>query len=715
MITYINKENAKDYQALFSKATKVLQDNQPDNLNIENWQDFQIGSLNEYFAYLETLVNLDSLTLEQKSMFVRLPLDEDVFEINADTRAISIPSTFARYGIGVQGDEMAEVVYFTIDRFFDSMDLAGNNIKIAIQWEAKNAEKQVITGFSRNFGKEIVNIKDKNGDNRSKIVFGWPISGELTQTTGTIKFAVRFYSVDSNNKFTYSFTTLPYEITVNATLDYDMFMPETNHGETILGRIRSSGIYDPDASDIPEDPTITTQLYAIGSNDKIIDLPGNNEGVQLAISAQPTTSGVISYRWNKYSYNESTSDYADSVSPLPNTDSVRKELIEVTSNIPIDDISYFYNANGELINLATTLEETNGYYLYDEEEGGFKKDNTDDYIAIYKEFSIATVHSVGKYAVLVAARSGANTAEKESETITIPGPLKPIVRYDEQANITDNIVHIIAENNEASLPVSAITGESIKSAEEVGSAPVVTLTYNWFKGSEQISEGENEDDFIYDINEEANVSTLTIQNLPSSGLDEIYHAAVTASRNNVTTTQTSIDYRVTYAPVKPVLKYREYNGDHFVYVEKDYLTETSALPINLRTRGGEFNKIAFAVEPPAQSDKLSYVWMKANIENDVDEDWTASGLVPKLQVDVDDALPDLFVNPNGSGDIPTDGVFNLTTLNELGAIVDDEEENGPVLQLNENTTSGYYYCIVINELNNNRVANVTPFFYVQEA
>ena len=25
---------------------------------------------------------------------------------------------------------------------------------------------------------------------------------------------------------------------------------------------------------------------------------------------------------------------------------------------------------------------------------------------------------------------------------------------------------------------------------------------------------------------------------------------------------------------------------------------------------------------------------------------------------------------------------------------------------------GYYYCIVVNELNNHRVANVTPFYYI---
>ena len=50
------------------------------------------------------------------SHFSVLPLDEDVFEIDANTRLIKVPSSFATNGISVQGDEVAEVIYFEINR-----------------------------------------------------------------------------------------------------------------------------------------------------------------------------------------------------------------------------------------------------------------------------------------------------------------------------------------------------------------------------------------------------------------------------------------------------------------------------------------------------------------------------------------------------------------------------------------------------------------------
>ena len=131
MVTYISAKNAEKYRILFDKANKAL-----------NLSDTDIiSSLNQYFANLQDLMKIkeDEDTIRS---FVRLPLDEDFFEIDANSRTIKIPSTtFGRYGVGVEGDEMAEVVYFTIDRFFDAMDLASPDLNIIIQWETKDANK----------------------------------------------------------------------------------------------------------------------------------------------------------------------------------------------------------------------------------------------------------------------------------------------------------------------------------------------------------------------------------------------------------------------------------------------------------------------------------------------------------------------------------------------------------------------------------------------
>jgi len=214
-----------------------------------------------------------------------------VFAIDANTRNISIPSSFARNGVGVQGDEMAEILYFTIDRYFDAVDLANSNILIAIQWEARNAQRETIAGISRNFGKDVESLP-------GKIIFGWPISSELTEANSTIKFAVRFYTITENENhektFTYSFATLPAEITINQTLNYDLTgtILELNHGIDILNRINSDGIHNANMP-IPGEPVITLEdittdnkMFALDNIGKrIIDLPTDNSGVDLAIAA----------------------------------------------------------------------------------------------------------------------------------------------------------------------------------------------------------------------------------------------------------------------------------------------------------------------------------------------------------------------------------------------------------------------------------------------
>ena len=119
MITFINESNSEKYHVLFDKASAALAKKEgvsQDQLPIE--------TLEQYFFHIKSLSELDK-------KYIVLPLDEEVFEINANTRQITVPPTFKKHGIGVQGDQVAEIVYFKIDRFFDAMDL--NNTEIYIQ------------------------------------------------------------------------------------------------------------------------------------------------------------------------------------------------------------------------------------------------------------------------------------------------------------------------------------------------------------------------------------------------------------------------------------------------------------------------------------------------------------------------------------------------------------------------------------------------------
>lgn len=863
MVTYIDTKNREKYQVLFDKAEKTLQQaaengNLPDGIDINS---LEIVTLNQYFAYLQDLIALSS-NENIKSYFLRLPLDEELFEINANTRTIKIPSNFSRNGVGVQGDETAEIVYFSIDRYFDHTDLANEEMNIVIQWEAKNKDKQTIYGISPNFGKDIETIP-------GKIIFGWPIYSELTQTPGTIKFAVRFFSLGEESSegiraLNYSLATLPSEISVGATIDYDLIkktVMEVDKGKMIINRIKNVGIYDPSIP-APSEPTISTPLYVVGYDNTvhIVDLPTEpGQGVTLRVSARPTddTSGIV-YDWRKYGYDSDISDYSRTSDPVSVEAINNSDYEEMTEDLGED---IYYRISSEVgqpvayspISVADYLAPEHPYV----EDFGFAMADG-GYVKLYKKYSSAVVKTPGIYTVNVGARNGVNTVFKDMETsqgIKIPGPLKPEISDPEPAeNISitaDHTAHIIVDDTGiVTLPVTAVAGETGKPAEEVGFDPVVTLAYDWKRivggvgqsvngdavpedsmhvyvlgsdGHGYVPNDVNYEDCLYnqsklsltqignqimvyateelrtfastnpsqgeaqwigfdidtgletiegamwgpyemtedDVAEAASVGLgaghivfwgkaedlaaginiaiddhplritfsstvpselsysfnenkdrITISGLVEDNLDETYFVSVTARRNGIETSEDSGNYRITKAPAKPVLKRRvlNANGSGIIQKESDYTIETSAIDTPKLTRTGAYNSIAFSVEPIQHSDSLDYVWMRMNVQADVDSDWVTNEM-PRLQVDLDNLLPDLFEDLTGDPDIAVDGAFGLTKLTELGEVVEDAD-NMPEFKFNADTEQGYYYCIVINELNNNRVANVTPFYYV---
>ena len=71
-------------------------------INIDNVEGF-FGNILEISA------------LDKK--YLRLPLDEPLFAIDANSRKITVPDAFKSNGLSVQGDHLAETVYFVIDRY----------------------------------------------------------------------------------------------------------------------------------------------------------------------------------------------------------------------------------------------------------------------------------------------------------------------------------------------------------------------------------------------------------------------------------------------------------------------------------------------------------------------------------------------------------------------------------------------------------------------
>jgi hypothetical protein len=201
-----------------------------------------------------------------------LPATEETFNIDANTRSISIPSNFARYGVGVEGDEIAEILYFSIDRYFDAMDLS--EMDIIIQWKHAN-DPIDLYNFSATYKKSLTLQP-------GKIVFGWPITSEITEKSGNIQFSVRFYRHNpDNNELIYSFSTLTTTIKIQAGLNFNLdeakYAP--NISDKIFANLVNSTIPAPDyviaAPEFVGYYTYEEDEFKLANDNRTYDLPIN--------------------------------------------------------------------------------------------------------------------------------------------------------------------------------------------------------------------------------------------------------------------------------------------------------------------------------------------------------------------------------------------------------------------------------------------------------
>ena len=206
MITYVKSQEAK----LFNDAANELGIAR-DQLTVDE--------------YLRRIGELYSIS----PRFVRLPLyedgheDEEIFEIDANARTITVPASFAKNGVGIVSDELAEILWFKINRYFDIKDfglaIAGANstnlkddkLHILIEWEAPDGTKSASWAYA------IDNETDPD-----YIYFGWALTGEhLTAKAGQIKFAIRILQYNADG-LAYSFATQVASVAIKPTLELDL-------------------------------------------------------------------------------------------------------------------------------------------------------------------------------------------------------------------------------------------------------------------------------------------------------------------------------------------------------------------------------------------------------------------------------------------------------------------------------------------------------------
>lgn len=482
MITKITAGNNQAYQALFNKATEAYNANKS-----PGEPELIFTNLAQYFSKLGTLSKIDP-------SFTFLPLDEPFFEINANTRLISIPAEFKKNGIAVIGENAAEILFFKIDRYFDATDL--NEMQICVQW--KNSKG--ISGLSY-ISDEFKSITLQPG----YVVFGWPIFKEMTnQANGPLEFTVRFYKIEEK-ELVYNFNTLTAKAVINSTLDFDIINTE---GLEILDKTKNTDllnrIKDTTYIDVSTEQPAIPELISINPKTGIleVDLDDNDEFEIQMYAFDPEGTGFITYDWTK-----------DNKS-LP----YELEYIPVEYNSQTNYLYYYKNEEGRFVVWDEELELPEDTQLY-----------------LYGSTYVAT--TAGDYNIKAKNQSseGWNATYSNTLTVSIPAPVV------EAINIREDNYSIILPEEEGGKVTIGPNSESDISFVYGGTSNEsnVTKTYQWYKGDDLIEHDTDDttENYQYTINYTGNKENDT----------GYYYLGVIAERNNLTKEFTAATpYRVTY-------------------------------------------------------------------------------------------------------------------------------------------------------------------------
>ena len=288
---------------LFKKASELLG---ATDATDENY----ITGIYEYFMALPEIVYKAIEKGEDWKYYTTLPLDEPVMEVNANTREIIVPPALKT--IGVVGDNKAEIIFFTIDRFFDTVDFGSPDMEAVIEWR-RGSGANLVEDSDKAYIKELTLYDDK-------VLIGWPIVDIMTEEAGTIEFALRIFKVSETNEedVVYSFSTKPAKVSIASTLN---LYPESDstlndYSEDIKNRIlktRSPAAWGdntvvPPIFDINMENLSVATLYS-ETNNYYADLSDNGT-LPITLDATSQNGNVddnLYYQW--WSWSENLADW----------------------------------------------------------------------------------------------------------------------------------------------------------------------------------------------------------------------------------------------------------------------------------------------------------------------------------------------------------------------------------------------------------------------
>lgn len=542
----ITKDVKGQYDEFIQSVNKLL--------GYEKGSKDEIFDIDGYFTALELIK--DKVTKEgEDPYFLILPNDEPLLKIDANTRKIDTKGWEA--GIGTQGDELAEIIYFSIDRYFDTTDLYDKDI--FVQWENAVGDK----GLSVIINKTVNYVPNK-------LVFGWPITSDITKSAGNVKFAVRFYtrnkpSSGEGYQLIYSLGTITATLKVNPSLDMSIENPGAtdyiviNKNQIIYDMMHNSSMPGLEVTAVA--PIFETPTPAF---DKPFNL-SDKEQLPFKIRAKfnreddKSGMGVISYSWYRLDKNQDNKialNKADGVLDVytENTDTERDEF----------DHYYTKNAKGEYITYAGSFPPGDG-------------------VEVYKLLTTLTPNKAGYY-YAVATNTAGRGNQKESES----GRWLIAFAENPQFEYPNNIKHTI-------IPA---TGESATLSPVVTVSDNGELSYQWYLHTTQDGEPEK-------------LTGKTDASLSEIIREGYYSLEVTNSKNNSKAVAMSDNMRVTF-PAGDI------TNPLFQLNDTDDKAPGGTFPT---AKGGDVLRITHGV---TNSDAINYQWYKNDkiLEGEVTDKYT---------------------------------------------------------------------------------------------
>ena len=122
---------------------------------------------------------IKAMTYDKNAIYYHEP----IYEVDLNKRSIEAPEF-----LSVELDHNAETIYFSVDRFFDNVDLS--TVYCVIQYQNANPDKAK-GGYI--YPVPYFDVTTKAREN--KMLFQWAIEGPATAFSGPVTFSIKFYRI----------------------------------------------------------------------------------------------------------------------------------------------------------------------------------------------------------------------------------------------------------------------------------------------------------------------------------------------------------------------------------------------------------------------------------------------------------------------------------------------------------------------------------------